>query len=356
MKINLLLNSANQSWIIEKITQKLAEELRAVHVDVSITQMPDDSADLVHHMSWAFANIKTRAPSTMFITHLDDVHKLNEVRTVLAQRVNVGICMSHDTMSLLQEQGCATSSLYFISPAHDGGIRPKPIVIGITSRVYPDGRKREIILQNIAARMDLRDFEFRIFGMGWEATIAALKKAGAQVVYHGETDDFRADYANIQSAIPYFDYYLYLGLDEGSLGTLDALAAGVPTIITPQGFHNDIPHGITHGFLSEDDLLRIFTQIAAPYRARRDAVSGLTWGLYAQRHIALWDSILRGQPLPELVKNDWVNADIVQKSKAYRAQTLRANSLQPRRLLASLSRLPFLRPVRSWIDRKRFDR
>ena len=40
--------------------------------------------------------------------------------------------------------------------------------------------------------------------------------------------------------------YLFWGFDEGSMGFLDALSAGVETIVTPQGYHLDIPNGITY--------------------------------------------------------------------------------------------------------------
>ena len=181
MKINLLLNPANRSWIIQKIAERLADELGPLGVEASITDAPDPNAALVHHMSWAFANVRTPQPSTMFITHLDDVYKLNQVRATLAAEVRVGICMSRDTMQQLAAHGCPADSLYFISPAHDGLIAPRRIVVGITSRVYPDGRKREVLLQQVAQRMDLSPFEFRIFGLGWEPTNAVLEAAGAKV-------------------------------------------------------------------------------------------------------------------------------------------------------------------------------
>ena len=67
------------------------------------------------------------------------------------------------------------------------------------------------------------------------------------------SDNYRVDYDEIKSHVPYFDYYFYPGLDEGSLGTLDALAAGVKTIVTNQGFHLDLTNGVTHGFWDYGD-------------------------------------------------------------------------------------------------------
>lgn len=354
MKINLLLNPANRSWIIQKIAENLARDLNQQGVATSITDTVDDSADLVHHMSWAFANIKTRQPSTMFITHLDDLYKLHQVRSSLAVDVRVGICMSSDTLRQLQAQGCGENSLYFISPAHDGLIKPRRIVIGITSRVYPDGRKREALLSEIARRMDLSAFEFRIFGLGWEPTAQALLAAGAQVSNFGESNDFRKDYDAIQAAIPHFDYYLYLGLDEGSLGTLDALAAGVATIVTPQGFHLDLPEGITHPVVSADDLQAVLQSITAQRDARVAAVQGLTWQAYAQRHADLWRSIVQDGPRPTLAPTARPQgAEVVAMHALRRRQNLR-NALSVRRLISTASHWPLLRGLRRAVDRIRF--
>lgn len=358
MKINLLLNRANRSWIIQKIAEQLAEELRLIGVEVSITDHPDTSADLVHHMSWAFANVRTPQPSTMFITHLDDAFKLNQVRATLAGEVRMGICMSNDTMQQLLSHGCAQRSLYYISPAHDALIEPRRIVIGITSRVYADGRKREALLQQVAKRMDLSPFEFRIFGSGWEATNAILEAAGAKVTYFGETDDFRKDYETLMATVPTFDHYLYLGMDEGSLGTLDALAAGVSTIVTPQGFHLDLPDGITHPVVTAEDLERVFSAIATPVRARVASVAGLTWATYARRHHELWHSIIEAREPPSLtaVASQHDVADRRMAAQSFRQQTMNANAISPRRVLSAVSHWPALRPLRRAIDRIRLRR
>jgi hypothetical protein len=356
MKINLLLNPANRSWIIQKIAENLARELEIQGVRTSITDVVDETADLVHHMSWAFANLKTCQPSTMFVTHLDDIFKLNQVRSTLASDVQVGVCMSSDTMRQLQAHGCSASSLYYISPAHDGQIKPRRIAIGITSRVYADGRKREALLQDVAALMDLSAFEFRIFGLGWEHTIKRLESAGALVRYFGETNDYRRDYEILQAEIPRFDYYLYLGMDEGSLGTLDALSAGVPTIITPQGFHLDLPGGITHPVVTAEDLCRIFVNISAGREERIAAVQTLTWSVYAERHRTLWGAVLNGAPLPELWKHEVTGGAGRSKLSVLRRKNMFTNALNPRRVVSAMSHWPLLKPVRRIVDRIRSGR
>lgn len=354
MRINLLLNPANQSWIIQKIADKLASHLQELGAQVVVSTSADASCDIVHHMSWAFANMHTEQPSTMLITHLDDPYKFKEVLAALKSNVRVGICMSNDTMQQVIDAGATQSSVYFIRPAHDGAVKPRRIVIGITSRVYPDGRKREAMLKQLAQTMRLDDFEFRIFGNGWDETNLHLTKSGALVTYFGETDDFRKDYETLLPEIPKFDYYLYLGMDEGSLGTLDALCAGIPTITTPQGFHLDIAHGITHSVLTQEDLQAVFALISQERNLRINSVADLTWATFAKRHLEVWESTLSKQPLPAL----WVHPQSLSTQQAaqmrsHRSKAIWRNAFQPRRALSALSRTPLLQPVRRWIDRLR---
>jgi hypothetical protein len=95
--------------------------------------------------------------------------------------------------------------------------------------------------------------------------------------------------------IPRLDYYLYMGQDEGSMGFIDALAAGVGTIVTPQGYHLDAPNGITYAFNTLSELEAIFKKIAADRKLLTDAVSDWTWEYYAKKHLDLWNYLLTGK-------------------------------------------------------------
>ena len=112
---------------------------------------------------------------------------------------------------------------------------------------------------------------------------------------------FRVDYHDAfdcelnTALVPTFDYYLYLGLDEGAMGFVDALAAGVPTIVTPQGYHLDAPRGITHPFRSLEELVEVFHGIASRRNQLVEAVAGWTWKDYAIKHLELWRWLLAGR-------------------------------------------------------------
>lgn len=342
LNICLALNPANRSWIIEKIAEKLAGALTDFGDNVAIVEDPANGFDIVHHMSWAFARQRSPSPSTMFITHLDDIYKMNEVRSTLKSYVDVGLCMSRDTMNQLTGHGVPQDAVRFISPAHDPLAVRRRIVVGITSRVYKDGRKREGLLIELSKRMDLGNFEFQIFGAGWNHVVDALRRAGSTVLYSPGSSDYGADYQDILSALERFDYYLYLGMDEGSLGTLDALCAGVATIVTPQGFHLDLQNGITHAVISIDDLERTFREIERPLNARRAAVAGLDWRTYALQHRAVWSALAEGRTAPVLAAEPSQPAAVDFGQETFRRQAIYSNALDPKRVLSALSHtLPF---------------
>jgi hypothetical protein len=157
-------------------------------------------------------------------------------------------------------------------------------------------RKREDLLVRLASEMRLENFRFEIFGLGWERIAVRLRASGADVVHHPPSNNYEVDHAQILESLRRADYYFYPGLDEGSMGLMDALAAGVPTISTPQGFHLDIPSGLTHAFVDFPEMFAIFQRLARERQERIEGVGQFSWDEYARRHAIVWHAVLgRGQ-------------------------------------------------------------
>jgi hypothetical protein len=229
------------------------------------------------------------------VTHIDDGPKLDMVRQQLVN-AELGICMSTETLQQLVRRGIPRHKLSYVNPAHDGGIRPRRKLIGITSKVQPTGCKREQMLLELSSRISADDFKFFIMGSGWSQIVESMRKLGIEVEYHEDFDE-----SIYLAKISALDYYLYFGQDEGSMGFIDALRAGIPTIVTPQGFHLDAIHGITHPFNELDELVNIFREIAEQKNRLYRAVETWTWPEYARKHVVIWDYLLRqknGQPVP----------------------------------------------------------
>jgi hypothetical protein len=295
VKARLILHADNRGWILEKFAVRLAEHLGASGVAAEISDAPSPAADVNHWLLYLYYDGRRTTPSTALITHIDQFAKLRVLNTAL-ETLDAGICLSSMAIDTLVRRGAPREKLCYVVPGHDGLVAAKRYVIGITSRAYGDGRKREWMLVELARAMRLDRFHFEIIGEGWEPIIKDLVAAGATVRHERGTDDYAKDYALTLERIPTFDYYLYTGLDEGSMGFLDALAAGVATIVTPQGYHLDVPGGITHSFMDVDDLVRVFTAIANEGVRRTDSVAALTWARYAEQHALVWRAILEGRP------------------------------------------------------------
>lgn len=296
MKCNIVLDDRSHGGIIEKMASRLSEAVRNLGISCDLNNRPSPNADINHFMIFHYASGQTGTKNTMFITHVDDPLKVQILKHQF-KTVDVGICMSRMAAKSLMEVGIPKESLCYITPPHDGAVRPRRIRIGITTHLYDDGRKREALIVRLAKEMNLCDFQFEIFGLRWQKVVEELRAGNATVSLHEGAGDYQADYAELCRSIPEFDYYLYLGLDEGSLGTLDALSAGVPTIITEQGFHLDLPNGITYPVLEYGQLRSAFEKIAMERRARINAVAGLTWAYYAQKHLDIWETLLNGKKM-----------------------------------------------------------
>jgi hypothetical protein len=288
MKVRLVSYESPPSWIVGSLATRLEVELRSLGVEVTLGVRPDVSADVNHHIIYAGYNEFPSSIDTLMITHIDTAAKVTQLQRQLAT-ATMGICLSSDTMNKLVALGLPRARLCFINypSPQNGQIERRRTHVGITSRTYRHGSKREYMLGELAHCLRPGEFVFHFMGLGWDVVIDELRRCGTEVVFHG---DFAQDeYRRLWQML---DYYLYVGQDEGSTGLLDALEAGVPTIATPQGFHLDVAGGLTHVVDDMEDLRRIFCQISEARSRLRAAVARLTWPEYARMHLALWGELI----------------------------------------------------------------
>ena len=264
----------------------MQENLELLGHQVSIANVVDDTADINHHLIYRGYNYENSGIQTLMVTHVDSTKKVNLLKKQLTT-AQMGICMSRETMDYLVNLGIPRERLSYVNPAHDGVIKPRKLKVGLTCRVQEDGRKREHFLSKLVHHIRPEDFSFVIMGDGWEEQIAVLKNFGFEVEWH---ESF--DYRKYVELIPSLDFYLYMGQDEGQMGFVDAVAAGVKTIVTTQGYHLDAKEAITFGFSSFEDLSGIFKQIAAEREKSVASVASWNWHDYTLKHLDIWNYLL----------------------------------------------------------------
>lgn len=276
-----------KTWILSKFATRLREHVATQGVKCIVSDHPKATVDVNHHISGMGYDGRRGTINTLMVTHVDHSSKVEKLR-VLLRMADMGICMSHQTMRQLESEGMPQNKLCVILPGHDH-LAPRLFRIGLTTRTYRDGRKREGMLLELAKRISPDDFRFTIMGRGWDGIVSNMKMLQFKIDYF---PDF--DLGKYNAIIPELDYYLYLGQDEGSVGFLDACSAGVKTIVTPQGYHLDAIDGITHGYNDLERLVAIFKEIVEERKKRIASVAKWTWEEYARQHIEVWRRCLGG--------------------------------------------------------------
>lgn len=298
-KLKICIVYKNDGWIFGKFANMLQAELKKMGYEAKISQQEDLEADINHYISYgglySFLSVSNTVRTTM-ITHIDCTFKMDLIK-YQAEHNATGICMSLDTMNKLVSWGVPRDKVCYVNPAQDGDVKPRKIVLGITNRCYhnQDFRKRDDLIVKVCERLNADFFKIKIMGSGWEDIIKQITGMGFEVEYHSEFD--RTIYKDLISSL---DYWIYYGFDEGAMGYLDALAAGVKTIATPQGYHLDTKCKVTFPCSTIDDFARTLQQIENEKKEIVESVKAWTWENYARKHLEIWHYLTKTKPLSEL--------------------------------------------------------
>ncbi len=293
----------DRGWILNKFAMRMSEELKKKGIHCSISEAVDPRADINHHV--IYASCEPMFPDyyeTFMITHIDSYNKLEYLKHQL-KKAKMGICMSRETMEKLAGYGVPREKLCYINPAQDSVLKPKKYVLGITHKVHDqDHRKNEEVLVELCKALNPEYFSFKIMGSGWGDIVASVRIMGFQVEYY---DEF--DYEEYVRLIPSLDYYLFWGFDEGSMGYLDALRAGVETIVTPQGYHLDVKGGITYACRTIPEFIDVLISLQGKREKLVKSVEEWTWKNFTDKHLEVWNYLLGNEE--ELFKNQHMYED-----------------------------------------------
>lgn len=301
----------DRGWILRKFAVRLQEELEKRGYKCSISDVAESSADINHYINYESYEPVASFNDTIMITHIDSYNKLEKLKFQL-RVAKMGICMSRETMEKLAMYGVAREKLCYINPAQDEIIKPKKYVLGITHKTHDDHRKNENVLVDLCKGLSSDYFAFKIMGSGWKEIVDEVEAMGFQIDYY---DEF--DYEEYIKLIPSLDYFLYWGFDEGAMGYLDALRAGVETIVTPQGFHLDVKDGITYECRTIPEFRKVLLSLQEKREKIVRTVDTWTWKNYVDKHLEVWNYLLGNEE--EIYKNQHMYEDGIFSVMRYEA-------------------------------------
>lgn len=301
MKVNIIYPQSEAGWIIYKFAKNVTDELTAMGIDVSLSTEFDSKSQINHYFvpnmgEYGIKKVLNGRTSFM-ITHVDTMSKLDSIKKA-TEKGAIGICMSIDTRDKIIESGIKRNKICYINPAQDCELRPKKINLGFTHRLYNDNRKKNDLIVDICKEIDPKFFRFSIMGAGWDKIVRQLNEMGFEVDYYPEFE--KNKYYDLILSL---DYYCYFGFDEGSMGYLDAVAAGIRTIVTPQGYHLDTECEITHPVESKQDIVEVLQKLQREKMKHYRFIKTWTWKNYTLKHLEVWKYMLRCEDLNILLKN-----------------------------------------------------
>lgn len=244
-RLRIAVTMEAESWIIRRLAERFMQEAGD---DCEIIPAParepvPADVDVVLYADWPHYLLQPPAlrrsiPTVLMVHHLD---RFAFRLRLVALREDVMItCMSPRWVRFLRRWTFPASKLLPLQYGVDLNLfRPagmprsgQKICIGVVGRLYPDGRKGEDRLLNIARMISPEQFTFQFMGDRWEQVEAELQRLGFSVEVARKCAE-----AEQPAIYQRMDCLLVCSRKEGGpLPALEALACGVPVISTDVGF------------------------------------------------------------------------------------------------------------------------
>lgn len=254
-----------RNWILDILGQDIYNGMEQLGYACRIGKYEDyQGEDISFHMWWGnCVPHKEAKVNAVFITHTDDKYK--EDRLVrMKDDYDLYFCMSPEDARYLVELGYDESKVFGVClPVRNTYVRP--LEIGIFSRCYPDKRKNEEWLYDYCKNQPLsRNVDFVFIGDGWGEFVSRLTELKCSFQWHNVSRDMPYEYQYQQLKLANLDYYIYMGMDGGAMGSYDAYAMGARLCITDDGFHKEIPD-IDYSFTTYDEFASRLDEIVAKH-------------------------------------------------------------------------------------------
>jgi len=311
--IQMIANPGKAGWVFGKIAIRLQEVLENRGLKVQIVGAPEGSSDVVFWLYFRSPGIldsgmskySTRLKST-FVTHVDDSAKLNQVKKLKEARTDL-VFMSPSHSIEIASMLALDNPFFSVLLGTDLVELDRKMRIGLFSNRYVDGRKNEKWLASLAEEESLKDCEFIFIGTGWGKIGKKLEAAGAHVELY---DDIRRPippYSEFPSFYKSLDLYIYLGFDEGAMGSIDAYVLGIKLLISRQGYHKEFAIDDASFFSDYHEFKEKFLQNLEGHRKHQQSIKKWSWSNCADNLLNHWESELQSQSNFTTIQDEDVN-------------------------------------------------
>ena len=253
MSFHTHITIADRGWILEKLASEIAVRSNLV----SVSTVPDPSADLQYYINYSCRRRRVGPVEIAFFTHSERDEAARKRYFDIAADVEHSVCMSKRYADELGEAGI--KDVTTITPGVDLDAFVPKVRIGVIGRTYHTGRKGESLVADV---MDIPGIEWRFTGQGWPGKSTFVDGA--------KMPDFYND----------LDYVLIPALYEGGpMSVLEGLACGVPIIASDVGWVDEYPH-IPFENGNSQSLRAVLTRLVDERLKLRTSVEYRTWAAW----------------------------------------------------------------------------
>ena len=268
-QLSVHIKSSDPGWILERMTQALAQRLPYV----TTSNRTDPRAAIQYYLNYTEHLGRVSPIELASFTHVDELMPEMKARYFqVAREVDVAVCMAERYAAELRALGLR--EVHVIRPGVDLERFTPRLKVGVVGRTYACGRKGEALVAEV---LDTPGIEWHFTGSGWPLASRALTEAEMPAFYRE------------------MDYILVPSLYEGGpMCVIEALACGTRVIAPPVGWVTDFPHV---AFRTGDaaDLRRVLDAAVGEKLALRRSVEDVTWDNFAAAHHRLFHALYRAR-------------------------------------------------------------
>ena len=287
-RVYISLADVSPGWIIGKMSEDLQYFLEKKGFQCRYGAPQDyQDEEICHHMGWAYAKPKGKADiNSLFITHIDDQLKENLLIS-LKDQFDYFITMSREDKDFLVALGFEEHKTFGLAlPTRNQYV--KPLNIGMFSACYKDGRKNENwILKFVEQDPNVDCLNFVFIGPRWGNFVEQLANKNISFEWHCASQTLPFEYQFQQYKLQALDYYLYLGMDGGAMGSYDAYAYGNRLLITDNCYHKNMPF-IDQPISNYSDFKAAISEIAYRQKQKLEFFKTNNIENYVDKIISIW--------------------------------------------------------------------